>query len=773
MFKKLICLLSMAILISIASPPQVKAETFSLRPTQDTYVSNDTQSGPTATFGGADGIHIRDVAGRRRVGYIKYDISALKKTGQIFSNVSLSNMGWDRGDINVYGLIEALDNVDLNTMNWNTAPGVQNNPTPALDSPVALDFNDLTEQLLPTFRSPARNTRESTPPSQALADFLNSDKDGIIVLVFAPGVGQNGIILSIDEGVDSGTLLEGEIAGLPTSAYDPNPTDEAADVSRDVVLSWTPGSFADKHDVYFGTVFNDVNEASMDNPMGVLVSPGQSQSTYNPGLLDLGKTYYWRVDEVNAPPELTVYKGPTWSFTIEPVAYSISGSNITASASSSSPGMGPEKTIDGSGLNDNDQHSAVATDMWQSSATEPQPTWIKYDFDKAYKMYQMWVWNSNQSLETVVGLGLKDVTIEYSLDDSNWTQLEGVPEFAQATGLDNYTYNTTVDFNGAVAKYVRITANSNWGGILTQYGLSEVRFFYIPVRARLPQPASGATGVALDAVLSWRKGRNAVSHEVYFSSDLGVVENNIALAGTVSDNSFALGSLGLELGKTYYWKVNEVNEADVPSVWEGDTWSFTTTDYLVVDDFEDYDDVCNRIYYSWQDGLGYTADPDCGVAPYGGNKTGSIVGNSSAPFAEQAIVHEGGQSMPMEYNNSFSPYYSETQHQWAVPQDWTEGGAGSLTVWFYGDTVNSAEQLYVAIEDSAGNIEVVSHSDPAAIQTASWQQFDIPLASFSSATGTGVNMASVKRMYIGVGNKTNPAAGGTGKIYIDDVRLYP
>jgi len=772
MFKNLICLLSMAMLLSVAVLPQrIQAETFSLRPTQDTYVSNDTQSGPDSTHSGDDGIHIRNVASRRRVGYIKYDISGIKKVGRVFSNVSLSNLGWDGGNINVYGLVEALDSIDVDALTWNTAHGVKNNPAPTLDAPVELDYADLTEQLVPTFRSPAKNTRESTEVSQALTDFLNSDIDGIIVFVFAPAAaGDNAIILSMNESEESGTLLEGEITGLPTSAYDPNPANEAVDVLRDATLSWTPGGHADTHNVYLGKVFNDVNTASVDNPLGVLVSPGQSQCTYNPELLlDLGETYYWRVDEVNAPPDTTIYKGVTWSFTVEPIAYPISGGNITATASSSSLNMGPEKTIDESGLHDNDQHYAISTDMWLSDLFGPQPTWIKYEFDKAYKLHEMWVWNSNQSLESFVGLGMRNVTVEYSLDDISWVQLEDVNEFKQATGLDDYTYNTTVNFDSLVAKYVRITANNNWGELLTQYGLSEVRFFCIPVSARLPQPASGETGVALDAVLSWRAGRNAAAvHEVYFSSDMEAVTNGTAFVDTVSQNSFALDTLGLELGKTYYWKVNEVNEADIPSSWEGEVWSFTAQEYLVVDDFEDYNDLCNRIYYTWGDGYSYSEDPDCGVEPYSGNNTGSTVGNLSAPFAEQTIVHEGGQSMPFEYDNTAAPYYSEAQRQWAVAQDWTKEGASSLTVWFYGQAGNNiAEQLYVAVEDSAGNIKVVSNSDPAAIQTASWQEWNIPFTSFA-----GVNMASVKTMYIGIGNRTAPAAGGTGKIYIDDIRLY-
>jgi len=776
MFKDLICLLSLAMLLSVAFPSQqIQAGAFSLAPIQDGHVCNDSQYGPDQAYN-TDDIHIRNqpTVQRCRVGYLMYDISNLKKPDQVFSNVSLSILGYEPTNIIVYGVIESLDhlfvNLQFTTLTWNSVPaGVQNEPTLPINSPVALDYSDLTEQLIPTFRLPAKGVRESTQPSQALTGFLNSDSDGVIVLLLAPAAeGDNGIIRSIRY-TDGGARLEGELGGLPTSAYDPNPDDEVEDVARDVVLSWTSGSYADKHNVYFGTVFDDVNEANEDDLTGILVSKRQDPNTYPVGPLDLGQTYYWRVDEVNALPDTTIYKGKTWSFTVESIAFPISGGNITASASSSSLNMGPEKTIDESGLHDNDQHYAISTDMWRSDLFGPQPTWIKYQFDKEYKLHEMWVWNSNQLLETAVGLGMKSVTIEYSLDDSSWTQLDNVPDFNQATGSDDYTYNTTLNFDDLVAKYVRITANSNWGGLLNQYGLSEVRLFYIPLRARLPQPASGETGVALDAVLSWRAGRNAALHEVYFSSDMAAVENNIALVDTISQNSYDLSPLGLELGKTYYWKVNEVNEATTPAVWQGEVWSFTAQEYLVVEDFESYDDTCNRIFYAWVDGFGHSGDPECGVAPYSGNITGSTVGNFEPPFAERSIFHEGGQSMPFGYDNTVTPYYSETQRQWVPEGDWTKGGASSLTVWFYGQEGNNiAEQFYITVEDSAGNIRVVSHTDLAVIQTVSWQEWNIPFTSFA-----GVDMTNVKKMYIGIGNRTAPAAGGTGKLYIDDIRLYP
>lgn len=54
---------------------------------------------------------------------------------------------------------------------------------------------------------------------------------------------------------------------------------------------------------------------------------------------------------------------------------------------------------------------------------------------------------------------------------------------------------------------------------MPQCGLSEVRFSYIPVSAREPNPASGAKDVSVNATLGWRAGREAAKHNVYLSTD--------------------------------------------------------------------------------------------------------------------------------------------------------------------------------------------------------------------------------------------------------------
>ncbi|MHC4462302.1 MAG: LamG domain-containing protein [Planctomycetota bacterium] len=548
-------------------------------------------------------------------------------------------------------------------------------------------------------------------------------------------------------------LSEAEVMSLVIGesdfAFRQSPADCATDVPRDVVISWMPGSYADKHDVYFGTNFEDVNNADRDNPLGVLVNQNQDANSYSPAeLLQFGQTYYWRVDEVNAPPDFTIYKGSVWSFTAELFAYPMPSENITATASSSNSAVeGPENTLNGSGLDANDLHSVETVDMWITALGDLGPAWIQYEFDRVYKLYEMLVWNHNSSVESLVGFGIKDAKIEYSTNGTDYATLGTTHEFAQAPGADGYACNTTVDFDGVAAKYIRLTANSNWG-MLPQYGLSEVRFLYIPVVAREPKPASGATNIEVDNVtLSWRAGREAAKHDVYLSTDEQAVIDGTAPITTVTDASH--GPLSLDLAQTYFWKVDEVNEAESPAMWEGDLWNFTTREFLVVDDFESYNDLdpdapqSNRIFNTWIDG-------------YEQPMNGSIVGYDVPPFAEQSTVHSGWQSMPLAYDNTGTAVHSEAERTFAVGQNWTKAGAVTLVLYFHGTEGNTG-QLYVKVNDS----KVVYDGDAGDIAKPQWQQWNIDLAS------VGMNLQNVTKLAIGING-----TGASGKLYFDDIRLY-
>ena len=516
----------------------------------------------------------------------------------------------------------------------------------------------------------------------------------------------------------------------------PVPGDGQTDVPRDAVLSWAAGEFAATHDVYLGTVFEDVNSASRADPMDVLLGQGQTAAAYDSeGVFEYGQTYYWRIDEVNAAPENTIFRGDLWSFTVEPVGYPIV--DVIATASAAEIGSGPENTVNGSGLNADDEHSIDAPDMWLVNGTTVDVVWIQYEFDTAYKLHEMLVWNYNIQFEPVVGFGIQNATVEYSIDGLDWTVLGDV-ELARGTAAATYTYNTTVDFAGVMAKYVRLTAHSGWG-VMGQFGLSEVRFLYVPIQAREPQPADGQGDVDPGTVLNWRAGREAVSHEVYLSTDPEALE----LIDTTSVTTVDPGAL--DLAATYYWRIDEVNTAEAISTWEGATWSFSTQEYIVVEDFESYDDDENRIYVAWVDG--YEID---------GN--GSTVGNLDAPFAEQTIVHGGSQSMPLFFENLGGTTVSEAEWVLDVPMDWTGHGIKALSLMFAGDAGNTPGQLYVKVNGT----KVVYGGAAADLTVSGWLAWTIDVSSLSG------NLSNVTTLTIGI-----EGAGASGVVYVDDIRLYP
>jgi len=276
-----------------------------------------------------------------------------------------------------------------------------------------------------------------------------------------------------------------------------------------------------------------------------------------------------------------------------------------------------------------------------------------------------------------------------------------------------------------------------------------------------PDPSNGAVDVKHTPILTWMPGVYAASHQVYFGADKDAVKN----ADTGSPEYKSTGELGsesyepgkLEWNATYYWRIDEANNVNPDSPWTGNVWSFTTANFLVVDDFESYNDLdptdpdSNRIFNVWIDG-------------YGVPTNGSLVGYDTSPFAEQTIVHGGNQSLPLYYDNSVG--YSEATLTLTYPRDWTEKGVNTLTIWFRGDSANAAETLYVALNGSA----VVNHDNPDAAQVDTWTQWNIDLQAFADQ---GVNLANVNTIALGLGNRNNPVAGGSGTMYFDDIRLYP
>ena len=268
-----------------------------------------------------------------------------------------------------------------------------------------------------------------------------------------------------------------------------------------------------------------------------------------------------------------------------------------------------------------------------------------------------------------------------------------------------------------------------------------------------PDPAKGAVDVSQTAVLGWTPGVFGKSHEVYFGTDASSLE--LKSSGNLGSESYDPGQL--EWNTTYYWRVDEADSANADSPWTGPLWSFSTADFFILDDMESYNDLdegdpdSNRIYLAWVDGFDNPAI------------NGSVVGHTNPPFAEQTIVHGGNQSMPMTYDNAVG--ISEATLTLTSNRDWTFNGLNTLTIWFRGASANAAENLYVALNGSA----VVNHDDSNAAQKGSWVEWNIDLQAFADQ---GVNLANVNSITLGLGNKNNPVAGGSGMMYFDDIRLY-
>ncbi len=281
-----------------------------------------------------------------------------------------------------------------------------------------------------------------------------------------------------------------------------------------------------------------------------------------------------------------------------------------------------------------------------------------------------------------------------------------------------------------------------------------------------PEPAHKSAITAAPApTLSWIPGMNAQVHDVYFGTNFNDVNtanrenpSNVLVCQALDVNSCNLPGL-LALNQTCYWRIDEVNTLLNPSISKGDVWSFSTLDYLIVDDFESYkNNSPDRINQKWIDGRGFSPDD---FFPEGnpGNNTGSIVGYDpqTGNVMETTLIHSGKQSTPVFYDNTGTTNVSEITMSYNEPQDWTACGVKTLVLFFCGEPDNTGK-LYVKINNS----KVTYDADSGAIARSVWTQWNIDL----SQLATGRGGLKIKTFTIGI------EGGDSGIIYVDDIRLY-
>jgi hypothetical protein len=524
----------------------------------------------------------------------------------------------------------------------------------------------------------------------------------------------------------------------PTKAYDPSPLDGGRFVDADLTLSWTPGFGAKLHTVYFGDNFDDVNNAVTGTP--------SATTTFAPGTLEMDKTYYWRVDEFNPP---ATVRGDVWAF------------------STTLPGLGTAIMERWENLNGDDidtlKDSAKFPNNPDVTETVDKFEWDGADLDDYGARIEAWVY--------VPGTG--DYTFWLNSDNQGelWLSTDDDPSnvvlIAQESSYSGLNaWNTgeqksePIPLIGGEKYYMVALWKEGGGGDHCQVGWEGPG---VPTRTVIPgsnlspfapvgafgaNPANYAVGVSQTPTLQWKPGLEAASHEVYFGTDADAVANATKASpeykGTrlLGAESYEPDMLAWET--TYHWRVDEINTGSADSPWVGKVWSFTTADFGIVDDFEYYNEPgSNLVYVAWVDGFD---NPSA---------NGSTMGYFTGESLETGNVHGGNKSVPFAYNNTTAAFSEVTRT--LAPQNWTDNGIQTLSLWFFGYPTNVPGQLYVKINGA----EVPYDGLAGNLTIPGWQVWNIDLAS------SGVNIQSVTSLAIGV-----KGSGATGTLLLDDIGLY-
>jgi hypothetical protein len=605
----------------------------------------------------------------------------------------------------------------------------------------------------------------------------------------------------------------------PYIAFNPNPSDGAIYIIPDVVLSWSPGAEATRHDIYLGTSFEDVNNATRASHAGLEFKMFLSGETYDPATLEFDTTHYWRIDGVKGA---TIWKGDVWSFSTI-IEMPVTDPNLvgwwklddregsvaldwSGNYNHGTLFNGPEwiyGQVDGAlqfdGINDyvdlpighliNTLNKSTLT-IW-ANFTDPEGGILRpilnFGTDTTNYAYLSPRASTNGAMHAAITVN----ETPYDLDSTAGTLSTGWHHVAMISEPNNLSLYLDSRLVGTMTAEYTLSdlgvTTENWIGkpewpndsyfsgslddfriynrVLTQEEIVNVSRGY-PLLAGNPVPANGSIAdIVSAATLSWSPGDNAVEHDIYFGTDMDVVENADTSTvdiyrGRQDANSYTLPEV-LEWNQTYYWRIDEHNNDG--TIGKGSLWTFIINDYLIVEEFEAYNDInvdeegSNRIYMTWSDGY---ANP---------NVNGSTIGYPEPVFAdgehfvEVDIVHGGNQSGPLLYNNSIASYSEVTVNpsDLTVGSDWTAGGVQTLSIWFYGDPNNTVtEQLYVKIN----NTKILYDGDVANLAADEWIQWDIDLSTVNT------NLTNVT--LFGIGLERTGATGTSGILFLDDLRLY-
>ena len=251
-------------------------------------------------------------------------------------------------------------------------------------------------------------------------------------------------------------------------------------------------------------------------------------------------------------------------------------------------------------------------------------------------------------------------------------------------------------------------------------------------RAQQPTPGMLAEGIYPNFVLSWRPGAEvqaSAGHDLYFGTsyeevnDADPMNHLNVLYANVDSNSY--GPVDLELNKTYYWRVDQINDSHPDKMWRGHVWQFTATEYLTVDDFESY-----------------------GSTPLSGPWT---AGGGVTAWVDTSNVNSGVHAMRLVYSDIAPAVVSRA----LVDEDWIQYGIQALNIRCKADAGVQA----VSVALNHGTEQVIEDVG----LSSDWQDLEFDISQFA------IDAASVNHISIQI----VPVQGASGVVIIDDIRLYP
>jgi len=295
-----------------------------------------------------------------------------------------------------------------------------------------------------------------------------------------------------------------------------------------------------------------------------------------------------------------------------------------------------------------------------------------------------------------------------------------------------------------------------------------------------PKPINNQIGLNEPLALTWTKGDFAASHMVYVGTDYTQVFNATTATtkvyrGNQTSTAYSLSNLAgtswfgtLAPGSAVYWKVVEANGTGIwgPSLSLGGVLKFTTAASVVVDNFEDYNSTAD-LQAAWQ-------------TTYDTNTT-ECSSYEGLAIATLGIEVSGNKYLQFSYRNGGGTNKFSEMRKVYPRTSFTGGGAftpafAALRVDYrgFGSNIASADdKMYVALQDTAGNVGVYVNQDANVLQEAAWKSWFVSLKDINSASSPVTKLEDVNAFVLGIGTRCSGyPPGNDGNMLFDNIALY-